>query len=370
MRVAHVLEELNPSGAETMLAVAGPLWPEFGVDSVIISKCAVPGPYSQRLRESGYSVRYIDPQPEWSFPIRLRRLLNGLDADVLHVHTEHANFWIAAAGRAAGIKRIVRTVHNVFEFGGALRVERLWQRRLLRMMGATTVAVSVSVADNELKRFNNPARLIPNWYDPQRFKPVSTHRRTKARHHFSIPSDALVVSTVGNCGPVKRHNLVVEALRELPSNVVYLHLGQQQPGEPERALSTELGVAGRSRFLPPNEDSATVLEATDVFVMPSEREGASIAALEAVACGVRCVFADAPGLWDWKESEAHIMWTPSDGSGLAASIMAAAAMPPPSADTMQQIRERYAVERGIRCYCTLYGIPPAPCHLRNRTRAW
>jgi glycosyltransferase involved in cell wall biosynthesis len=337
-----------------MLAVAGPIWPEHGIESVIISKSATPGPYAQRLQEAGYFIQYIDPKPEWTFPVRLRQVLKESEVDVLHVHTEHANFWIAAAGRAAGVGRIVRTVHNVFDFEGRLRTERRWQRRILRATGTRTVAVSASVAANEKERFGNPSSVITNWFDSARFRPFSDSQRASARRHLSIPDEQLVISTIGNCGWAKRHELVIESLTALPSNVVYLHLGREDPVQSERRLSIALGVAGRCHFLPGDEDSARVLAASDVFVMPSRREGFSIAALEALACGLRCVFADVPGLQDLKGLGPSIVWVDPDGSGVAQAVLSAAQAPTDPAVSVR-VRAEFGVESGVDRYCRIYG---------------
>ncbi len=53
LRVLHVLGELRPSGAETMLAVAAPAFAARGVEAEILSTGAAAGPYAARLAEAG-----------------------------------------------------------------------------------------------------------------------------------------------------------------------------------------------------------------------------------------------------------------------------------------------------------------------------
>lgn len=359
IRVAHILDTLSHSGAETMLAVAGPLWSTYGVEPLIITKDSRPGIFSEALRGAGYDIAFVDPKPDLTFPVRLSGALRDLDVDVVHIHTEHANFWIAAASRASGVRRIVRTVHSVFDFDGSLRRERVWQRRVMRSLGVRMVAVGSSVANNEASRFQNPSVVIPNWYDTARFHTVSARVREAARERFALPEDALVVCSVGNCGWVKRHEILIAALTDLPASTVYLHLGEEESGRPEKALSASLGVEDRCRFLGPNADASEVLAACDVFVMPSRREGASIAALEAIASGVNCVLTDVPGLRDLKEIEAPVTWLPEDGRGVSDAIMRAATSSdagPRDAHFQSRIRQVFGVESGVARYCATYAV--------------
>src|SRR5204862_3217298 len=63
-----------------------------------------------------------------------------------------------------------------------------------------------------------------------------------------------------------------------------------------QALARELGIWQQTRFLGKQSELASVLSASDVFVIPSGNESFGLAALEAMACGVPVVSSDIGGL--------------------------------------------------------------------------
>lgn len=356
MRVLHVLEELAPSGAERMLELAGPLWGVHDVNCQILSKGDSPGVFARRLVAAGYEVHHLPTTPQHTYPARLFRFLRRHRVHVLHNHSEHANFWTATAARAAGVPVLVRTIHNNFQFTGRLRTERIVQRRLLRTIGVQTVAVGESVRRNEQERFHNPARLVENWYDADAFTPASPAQHNHARAALGIQGDGPVVALVGNCDPIKDHPRMLRAMADPAlANLVCLHAGREDDMKYEQRLASELGVSDRCQFLGPDADVATVLQAADVFVMPSIYEGSSIAALEALSTGMPVVLATAPGLIDLEALDAGIEWV-DPGSSLAAAVRLALQHRGRARrqEIHRSVAQRHGPARGVAEYAKVY----------------
>ena len=82
--------------------------------------------------------------------------------------------------------------------------------------------------------------------------------------------------------------------------LVYLHVGAEEVGEPERELGQKLGISEQILFTGPLADPKEALYAADVLVMPSRDEGFGIAALEALASGLPAILFDVPGLRDFR----------------------------------------------------------------------
>ncbi|GGI05400.1 glycosyltransferase [Egicoccus halophilus] len=325
MKVLHVLDELRPSGAETMLRIAAPYWQAQGVEVHALATGAEPGPYAPTLARAGVLIHHLPLTQRATFIAQFVRLLRDEEVDVVHLHMERANFPLAVLARAAGRRRIVRTVHNVFAFEGTLRVERIVQRFLQRLMGVRAAAVSPSVAANELRRFGHRTEIVPNTYDSRRFVPPGPQERQELRKEFGI-GDKFVLAVVGNCSDVKNHEALLLAMDRLHKGghaVRLLHAGiEGEVGSAERQVAANLGLKEHIDFFGFVEDIAPLLRASDCFVMPSLYEGLGNAALEAAGCGLPLVLADVPGLKDLGPTIPSVRLVPPYADEIAAAIVA------------------------------------------------
>jgi glycosyltransferase involved in cell wall biosynthesis len=318
LRVLHVLDVLRPSGAETCLRVAGPVWTEEGVSCDVLATGDAIGSYAAPLRAAGYRTGHLPLRPVSRFATAFPRLVRRGRYDVVHTHVEGANAAIDLLALAGGAA-VVQHVHNVFDFTGAARLERRVQRRLLRGLGVVFLGVSQDVVDHEATWFGNDARLFLNWADLDTFVPPTADQRAAARQALGVDAGQVAIASVGNCHDFKNHLAVVEAMAQLPSHVRWLHVGEGVRTGDERARAEQLGVGGRVRFLG-QRDPLEVLHAADAFVMPSHVEGQGIAAIEALATGLPAVLADVPGLRNLRAMGVPAIWVGVDAASVAEGV--------------------------------------------------
>lgn len=338
-----------------MLAAAAPFWGRWDVACEIVAKAQTPGVYADSLGEVGYRVWHVPAEPQWSLPRRIYGVVRETRPDVVHVHTEHANFWIAAAALAAGV-RVLRTFHAAYDFSGPLRQERRVQRGLLRAAGVRSVAVSQAVARNELELFGSPTPVIPNWIDTTRFTLWPEQARRNARWSVGIDPSRLLLVSVGNCAQVKNHRLILEIVAKVP-RVVYLHVGQEDARLSERMAAERLGIADRVHFLGHRADVLPVLQAADVFVMSSHREGSPLAAIEALACGLPCLLANTTGLRDLAGgTAARVFDSAEQAVGILSALDEADASQwrQQSQDSAMRVRAFHSPQTGVATYVRVY----------------
>lgn len=360
MRVLHVLNELKPSGAEVMLRAAGIMFANNGIESTILSTGSCLGTYAPRLTNAGYKTLHLQFHKSPCFFYHLYKLLAKGSYNVVHIHTERANFWLALTALLAGTHRVVRTVHSSFAFTGWLAFKRKLQRKLLVHLGIISVSISSSVQEIEKNHFGVETVLIPNWYDSNLYRPPSALERKQAREAFSLNDQDIALVSVGNCAPVKNHIALIEALAMLPleDRPIYLHAGIEQVGKPERIIAEKHGVADRIRFLGQVDDVQQLLHATDGFVMPSIYEGFSIAALEAISTGLPAILADVPGLRDLKPIFNGLLYSDTSAPSLHEALITLrndlTIMRDAARNNFNIARERYGLERGVSEYISLY----------------
>jgi len=358
MKVLHILGELNPSGAEVMLASAGPLLGNYGIDADILSTGLQPGRYAEQLAHAGFTLHHIPFSKNPIFFVKIYRLLKTNSYDVIHLHTERANFWLGLLALLSA-KRCVRTIHSNFEFKGLLGWKRGVQRRLLAKFGLVHVGISQSVVDTEQKYFRLSTQLIPNWYNSLRFKYVSDPQRQLARQNLSITEDVFVLVSIGNCSEVKNHTALIRALADINhQKLCYLHIGIERDNS-EQVLTEELGLTNKIRFLGLQADILPYLSAADLYVMPSLYEGFGIAALEALATGLPALLTKVTGLADLQQHFNGLFYCEPNAVSLTHQLTSIINMPSTALRSITgnnavMAEQLFGIERGLSAYVALY----------------
>ena len=360
MRVLHVLNELKPSGAETMLLSAAQSFKDAGLDCSILATGARLGVFAARLAEAGYNIHHIPFRKSPAFFREIHRLI-AENFQVTHLHTERANFWIGLTALAGTHGIVLRTIHSNFEFSGNLRWRRALQRRLLARLGVQHVSIGESVQQNEQKRFGLATNLVQNWYDSRRFVSPTTAERQQARSELNIALDKNVIVSVGNCSSVKNHAAIIEALALLDPvhRPIYLHIGKEDDEQSEQRLALELNLHAWVRFLGPLEDIRPALYAADAFVMPSLYEGFGIAATESMATALPTILSDVPGLRDFRSVTTGAIYSSTEAASIAEIIAQVFAM---TSEARQRLGNRaasdmarlYGIDVGVGKYIDIY----------------
>ena len=140
-----------------------------------------------------------------------------------------------------------------------------------------------------------PGRVvaIPNFVDLERFRPDP---ESKWRTCLA-PDGQAVITHISNFRPVKRVDMVVNAFatlrRRMPAVLALVGDGPELPKAEQ--LARELGIRDDLRILG-QQRPEPILQASDLFLLPSISESFGLAALEAMACGVPVIGFRAGGL--------------------------------------------------------------------------
>jgi len=206
MRLLHILNAIEFSGAETMIAGSAADFAAHGVEVHCLSTGRVEGSYADTVREAGVFVHHVPDKPLAFFWLRLLAILLSERFDVVNVHRERRSFWFLLCARAARVPTVVRTVHNVFPYTGFRRLVRGVQRRSADgILRVRFIFVGPTVTRNEQERFGTVGRQITNFVDERRFFPARTaEERLSARSLLGIAKDAFVLVSIGACTDVKR----------------------------------------------------------------------------------------------------------------------------------------------------------------------
>jgi glycosyltransferase involved in cell wall biosynthesis len=223
--------------------------------------------------------------------VRLARLFRAWPVDLMHMQLVGAEE-AALGARLAGIPKILGT----FQIDSSQsRIRDLVLETVSNHCLDHAIAVSESTRSDWVKRtFLRPDRVrtIPNGVDPTTVKRRTDFRT--ARHRLGLPLsvDGLVVGTVGRLVTQKGHTHLLKAIALLAPSYPDLHLVIAGDGPLEQGLQEEaaaLGIANRTFFLGHQDDFQGVLDALDIFALPSLWEALPFALLEGMASGLPSV---------------------------------------------------------------------------------
>jgi glycosyltransferase involved in cell wall biosynthesis len=232
----------------------------------------------------------------WCLPA-LRALRQTFPFDLIDAH------WASPDGVAAAI------LAHIFQVPLAITVRgddinifprEFWRRRFIQWAlrrADLVIALSEELKHNVEALAVPPSKLvvIGNGVDPQRFHPVD---RRVARRRLGMPQDGRILLAVGRLHLSKGYSILVEALALLQSTFPDLHVvivgapDHEADARPQvQAIVARHGMSDRVHLVGPQPQDVLVdwYGASDLFCLPTSREGSANVLLEALACGLPCI---------------------------------------------------------------------------------
>jgi glycosyltransferase involved in cell wall biosynthesis len=277
-------------------------------------------PYAPTLEQAAGTVHGMERRlfvalkelaPYLATPLRqLARELRQRHCGVLLCQEyEHARFDACVL-----LGRMIRIpVFATFQ-GGDWQLSRL--ERPLRPLALAACAGLVIATQTEARRvsarYGVPAQKMARIFNPIDLSAWHPSDRAEARNRVGLPLEAQVVVWHGRVDFRRKGlDVLLEAWQrvrrcrtERDLRLVLLGTGHDASGLRERiAAMPSAGVLWLDAFVRDRSVIREYLSAADVYAFPSRHEGFAVAPVEAMACGLPVVAADAPGVPDLLEGE-------------------------------------------------------------------
>ena len=271
--------------------------------------------YDSPFRLRGYSERVFFHQVETRmgryplfdhFPYTLalaskqHEVVLREELELLHVHyaIPHATTAYLAREMLENERslRIITTLHgtDITLVGQESSFYAITKFSIEQSDGVT--AVSNYLRDETYRAFGCDTcdvRVVPNFVNLQEYRPGEPGCRGQV-----APEGHKVITHVSNFREVKRVKDVVRVFarirRAMPATLVMIGDGPERVDAENEAR--DLLVTDDVRFLGRLDSVASLLQASDLFILPSQTESFGLAALEAMACGAPVVASRAGGL--------------------------------------------------------------------------
>ncbi len=241
--------------------------------------------------------------------------------DVFHVHvgTGREDFDGARTARAAGVPAVVQTLHYPWLMGSTKH-----RIPFFHALEPVDRVLTVSLAQRRTyERIGVPRELMSTVANGIRGRELALGRGA-ARESLGLDPDQPVVLTVGRLTVMKGHTHLLEAVpslvRRFPDLAVVVvgdgHLHEQLVDQ-----SVSLGVADNVRLVGHRADARGLLDAADVFVLPSLHEGMPLVLLEAMDAGLPVVATRVIGSEEVVvDEETGLLVRPRDPGALAGAL--------------------------------------------------
>lgn len=291
IHVAQVVRSLDTGGQEVMVARLVERLASERFQSTVISLQGG-GWLADRLEAQGFPVICLDAPEGWSpgTIAALGALLRQQRVDVVHCHNRKALLYGGLASALAPRTRLVYTKHGASHWDGGPTA--LLGRYVMRRSRAV-VAVSQDIENGvRAGRWAAPRRLstILNGVDLNQFKPAVD--QVAVRRQLGLPAESPIVGTVARLSPEKDQGTLLRAFQLLLRAQPEAHLvlvGDGAMRAELEGLAQEFDLGGRAHFLGERQDIPALLQAMDVFCLPSLTEGTSLTLLEAMATALPIV---------------------------------------------------------------------------------
>lgn len=296
IRILHVIPSLDVGGMENGVVNVINVLPADRFEHHVACLLHT-GPLAERIRGRAGVTEMHAGRHDPIATLRLARTILRYRPHI--VHARNWNAWPDAAAACAitGIGRLVWSIHGWTTDQRMTRMRALACRQLARsthQLCGVCLDAAARFADEAgvpLRRFE----IVYNGVDARRFTPRTD--RAALRATLGLPPETFVIGTVGRFDPMKRYDLLIEAVARLREEdrsgsmpAVQLVFAGDGPEETRlRETAARLGVERDVRFLGRRSDVPAVLAALDLFTLTSRGEGMSNAILEAMACGLPVV---------------------------------------------------------------------------------
>jgi len=297
LRIAMMLESDGPGGAEMMVFRLSEELRSRGYTVVPVLPRNGVGWLGDLFRSAGSS-----PETFWlKSPVdptgvgRLLQLFRQHDIDVVHSH----EFTMAVYGSTAA--RILDIPHVMTMHGGLTITTALRRRVALRWaIGRSAHAIAVSNATG--RQFANDLGLRAGAFTVvHNGVPLTSGNAERVRREFGCTDGDIVILAVGNLERNKNHRMLLEALVRLQNDGLTvpwrLIIAGGRGGDEHSHLLEYVRsqrLEDRVHVVTRRDDIADLHSLTDIFVMPSLREGLPMALLEAMVAG-KAIVASATG---------------------------------------------------------------------------
>ena len=294
MKVIQVIPNLLMGGAEIMCENLTLELKNMDIDVKIVSLYSYETPITERLKENGVEIIFLDKKPGMDLSIikKLKKVFDREKPDVVHSHISSQKYAMPAAKKSKVPVR-VHTVHNVAQ-KELTKIDKFLAKRFYKKQGVIPVALSEAVKETVAMVYGNLQKEVPVV-----FNGINLSKCIK-KESYGVEGNLKIVH-IGRFSEQKNHKGLIDAFKifnsQRPESELWL-IGDGPKREEMEEYVKENNLTSSVKFLGLQSNVYGFLHEADIFTLPSIYEGIPMTLIEAMGTALPIVATNVGGIPD------------------------------------------------------------------------
>jgi glycosyltransferase involved in cell wall biosynthesis len=360
LRIAHFVSTFEFGGIQTVVETLAAAQAREGSEVHLCALGNTQNSYKFPKNYQPYQAQFN--LRGWRYLTGILEIIQFLRKNKIHVFHAHPGTISRIAAILSGVPIIISTYH------GSWPDSNTFTRNLHKLLAShTTIMVANS---NYIRGYftalfgfsEDRCTTIYNGVNLDNFCHQSKQLRAETRKSFGLPEEAKVVTWTGRLHPDKGIDVLILAAEktiESVPNTHFLIIGDGMSRQHLEQLTQSRKIGSHVHFIGAKSDVRPGLEAADIFVLPSRREGFGVSLIEAMAMGLPVIGTNLGGIPEIVFDRVNgLLVRPNDVASLADAICELLLNPELSKRLAQNgqasVRDRFSLEKMVSEYHNLY----------------
>jgi len=347
MKVGFLITGLGTGGAERHLLK---ILPKLDFELFVISLTNL-NEVGKELEKRGIKVYYLGMSKfnPISAIIKFKKIIKEEKPDILDTYLIHANLFGRFFGRWYGVKKIVNSVRNDYSDLRVLNyLDKISKGRVDLFVPNSSVLVDYLHNKNGVPL--SKIKALENGIDLKEIR-SELDKKYSIKKELGLDKKDVVLVCVARLEKQKGIYTLINAIAKLDKKHKLVLVGEGSERKVLERLVKGLNLKNRVFFLGTRTDVLNIVNTSDVFVLPSIKEGMSNALLEAMALAKPCVVSNISANQELITDGVNgLTFRVGDSQELAENIMRSLLMKGMGKRALKEIKEKYSIAKTAKKY--------------------
>lgn len=235
--------------------------------------------------------------------IQLNNILSNENFNLAHCTTPIGGMLGRISTARNGVEHIIYTAHGFHFYDGAALINNIifkYGEKLLAKI--TDVLITINDEDYQAAvdfKLRNNGKVYFTHGAGIDLGYKASKNKCELRKELAIPEDAILLLSAGELNVNKNNQVIIEALnRTHLKDIYYIICGEGKSAKDLERMVNTFNLSDNVRLLGFRSDILDLMQASDIFVMPSFREGLPRGLMEAMDSKMPCIVSNIRGSSD------------------------------------------------------------------------